>query len=84
MIIPIKLSELIFKLYEGMNELIFDDESMTERSIKDIGKRLRSIFNNPNYYNRLKESRTNWLNVSLDETINKIINYFASFNTQHI
>ncbi len=71
------------KLLESMNELIFDDESIKERSIKDIQKRLKSIFNNTNYYNRLKESRTNWLEVSLDETINKIINYFASFNTQH-
>lgn len=64
------------KLLEFLNILIFDDELIEEKSIDDIINTITSIFNNSRYKRMLNVADNNWLEISTDETIKSILNYF--------
>ena len=66
------------KLLEYLNILIFDDELIEEKSIDDIINTITSIFNNSRYKRMLNVADNNWLEISTDETIKSILNYFDS------
>lgn len=65
------------KLMIALNTLIFADEHMRERNVEDIETRLKSIFSNNNYLNKIESSKKNWLDVELEEVLNGIIVFFG-------
>ena len=71
------------KLLKCFDELIFNDTSMREKSVQDIEKRLKSTFDDKIYHKGLKESKSNWLDIPIEEAVDKIQDFFKRFNTQH-
>ena len=51
---------------------------MSQNSIQDIVKDLSIILNNNIFKRSLTNARNNWLNISVSELINNVINYFNS------
>lgn len=63
------------KTINAFKVLIFDDNKMREKTVDDIINRLESTFSNKIYIDKLSSSDKNWLDVSNQEVLNKIINY---------
>ena len=63
------------RLLEIFKILIFDDELMRENNILDIYNRLNSIFNSRVYRANINNPKYNWLDVSIDDIINSVLNY---------
>lgn len=55
--------------------LIIKDQLVKEKSIYDIRNRINEILNNSFYKNNVIKSKTNWLDVPIEEVINSLINY---------
>ena len=65
------------KLDNGVHRyIIFKDENMKEHTIEDISKRLSSILNNSRFQSRINTANNNWLEMSIDDVIESILNYF--------
>ena len=63
------------KLLKALKIIIFDDEKMKENNIKDILERLNKIFSSKIYRSNLKGPKVNWLDISVEETIDCILVY---------
>lgn len=63
------------KLLNCLNILIFNDNGMKENNTKEIVSRLKSTFNNSTYRSNLNKPRVNWLDISVDEAIDNVLNY---------
>lgn len=61
-----------------MNTLIIEDSTMRENNIEDIIKNLNTILNNNVFKHSLLDARNNWLDISINQVINNVINYFKS------
>ena len=55
--------------------LIFDDKNMREETINDIILRLESIFNSKIYKSNLSNPKVNWLDISIEDAITKVLDY---------
>ena len=64
------------KLYKCISVLIFNDSKMKERSTEDIAKRLELTFTNKTFLVNFNTSNKNWLDVSNDDVLTYIIDYF--------
>lgn len=64
------------KLIKYIDILIFKDENMREYTIEDISKRLSSILNNSRFKSRIGTANNNWLEMSIEEVIENILDYF--------
>ena len=60
-----------------INALIINDKTMRENNIQDIVKSLNITLNNNIFKRNLKETKNNWLDISVDEVVNNVINYFT-------
>ena len=69
------------KLQQCLEKFIFDDEKMRENNLLDILKRLESIFNSKKYRNSLANPKVNWLDISIDEAIESILNYLEDLQS---
>lgn len=63
------------KLYLYIVRIIYNDDDMRENNIGDVIKRLTTIFYSPRYKNNLTDPKVNWLNVSINDAINLVMNY---------
>ena len=72
------------KLQQCLEKFIYADNKMRENSILDILKRLESIFNSKKYRNSLSNPKVNWLNISIDEAIESILNYLEDLQSVSI
>lgn len=63
------------KLLEIFKVIIFDDETMREETIGNIISRLESIFNSKIYRSNLSNPKVNWLDISIDDAITKVLDY---------
>ncbi len=61
-----------------IDALIINDSTMSQNSIQDIVKDLSVTLNNNIFKRSLTNARNNWLNISVSELINNVINYFNS------
>lgn len=50
---------------------------MRENNIQDIVKSLNITLNNNIFKRNLKDTKNNWLDISVDEVVNNVINYFT-------
>ena len=64
-----------------MDTLIIKDSTMRENNIGDIINNLDTILNNNVFKHSLSDSRNNWLDISVDQVINNVIDYFKSMET---
>ena len=63
------------KLLKAFKIIIFDDETMREETICNIISRLESIFNSRIYKSNLSNPKVNWLDISIDDAITKVLDY---------
>ena len=63
------------KLLKAFKIIIFDDETMREETIGNIISRLESIFNSKIYRSNLSNPKVNWLDISIDDAIAKVLDY---------
>ena len=64
------------KLIKYIDILIFKDENMREHTIEDISKRLSSILNNSRFKSRINTANNNWLEISIKEVTDNVLEYF--------
>lgn len=64
--------------------LIIKDKAMRENNIEDIINNLSTTLNNNIFKRNLSDAKNNWLNISTEQVIDKIINYFKSIETIQI
>ena len=64
-----------------MDTLIIKDSTMRENNIGDIINNLDTILNNNVFKHSLSDARNNWLDISVDQVINNVIDYFKSMET---
>lgn len=67
-----------------MNTLIIEDTTMRENNIEDIIKNLSIILNNNIFKQSLSDVRNNWLDISVEEVINNVMDYFRSMETVQV
>lgn len=66
------------KFNKYIDEIIYKDEAMEEKSITDIIKKLQIIFTNRIFVKNLKEARNNWLEFPVEEVLSSIYNFLES------
>ena len=64
------------KLLKYIDILIFQDESMREKSLEDVNRRLTSIFNNSRFQSRINTANNNWLQIPIKDVIDSVLDYF--------
>lgn len=57
---------------------VFNNENFEEKNMKDVSDSLREILYSKRIYTNLKLKEYNWLNISVDVIIKKLINFFES------
>ncbi len=68
-------------LLNMMDILIIEDETMKEKNIEDIVENLDKTLNNNIFKHSLSDARNNWLDISVEEVINNVTEYFKSIET---
>ena len=61
-----------------INILIIEDTTMRESNIEDIIKNLDTTLNNNIFKHSLSDARNNWLDISVEEVIDNVMEYFKS------
>ena len=64
------------KLLKYIDILIFLDESMREKSLEDVNRRLTSILNNSRFQSRINTANNNWLQMPIKDVIDSVLDYF--------
>ncbi len=64
-----------------MDTLIIKNSTMRENNIGDIINNLDAILNNNVFKHSLSDARNNWLDISVNQVINNVIDYFKSMET---
>ena len=64
------------ELLNTMDTLIIKDITMRENNIQDIINNLNIILNNDIFKRSLSDARNNWLDISAEDVIKNVINYF--------
>ena len=72
------------KLLKTFKIIIFDDETMKEETIGNIISRLESIFNSKIYRSNLSNPKVNWLDISIDDAITKVLDYIYELEKETI
>ena len=69
------------KLLKYIDILIFQDENMREKSLKDVNRRLSSILNNSRFQSRINTANNNWLQIPIKDVIDSVLGYFGGLTT---
>lgn len=72
------------KLLKTFKIILFDDETMREETIGNIISRLESIFNSKIYRSNLSNPKVNWLDISIDDAITKVLDYIYELEKETI
>lgn len=68
------------KLLKYIDILILNDESMKENSVQDIIVRLQNVFSNRAYIKMINDANNNWLYLSSDMVIKKVLKYIKELS----
>ena len=66
------------KLINCIEILIFQDENMREKTIHDIIQRMKNTLNSQRYRNNLNNPKVNWLDIPINNAIDRVIEYIGS------
>lgn len=69
------------RLLKYIDYLIIKDKNINQNTINEIILRLETILNNRIFIDRLDNARSNWINIPVNDVINKVIIYFKSLET---
>ena len=69
------------ELKNVLNSLIISDNTMRENNIYDIINNLNITLNNNIFKRNLSDARNNWIDISADELISNVLEYFESIET---
>lgn len=64
-----------------LTQIIYNDETMQEKNIKDILNKLNILFSNRIFINNLKDARNNWLGIEVDEVLNNIYKFLENIES---
>lgn len=70
------------KLLKAFQVLIFNDSNMIEETVENIYSRLKSIFDSNNYKRNLRDSKTNWLDIPINDAINNVLSYIEELSNE--
>ncbi len=68
------------KLEKCLEILIYNDNKMKENNIQDIISRLKQILSSKRYLSMLNDPKVNWLDISIDEVISSVLEYFENLS----
>ena len=71
----------LFKLGECIESFIFSDELMRENTVEDIIHRVKIVFSNKTYIQRIEHSKHRWLEDDMDVITSEIIRVLEQVNT---
>ena len=66
------------QLLKALSVYVFYDADMRENNIKDICKRIESVFNDAVYLRQLYTHDANWLGEDVNIVLQGILNYFKN------
>jgi len=69
------------KLIKYISIIIFNDETMREKTMLNIIERISTITHNKSYKEMLNQAQNNWLDLSVDEVIESVIEYLRDLTT---
>lgn len=72
------------KLIKYIELLIVKDERIMQNTINDISLRLKDILSNKRFIAGLDNARSNWLNIPVENVINKVVMYFSSLQNVQV
>ena len=72
------------KLLKAFKVIIFDNEDMREKTINDIISILESILSSKIYKSNLSNPKVNWLDISTDDVISKVLDYIYELETETV
>ena len=72
------------KLSKTFRIIIFDDEEMREKTTNDVITRLEKIFNSKIYKSNLSNPKVNWLDISIDDAISKVLAYVYELERKEV
>ena len=71
------------QLKDCIEKYIFDDESLkTVNDMESIANRIERMFNDPAYLKELRASNKNWLDISADEAMEKVLFFLKGLTPQ--
>lgn len=57
---------------------------MKESKIEDIYFRLKSVFKSDTYISNLTDSKNNWLDIPINDAINKVLDYIEELSKETV
>lgn len=66
------------KFEKYIDEIIYKDETMREKNMHDVIKKINILFKNRIFINRLKEAKNNWLELPVEDVLSNIYEFFES------
>lgn len=68
------------KLINYIRVLILNDAKVKQETINEINDRIVNILNNKKFQNKLKNARSNWIDISIDIVCDELIKYFKTLD----
>ena len=72
------------KILMAFQTIIFNDDTMLEKTLNNIYSRLNKILNSKVYRSNLKSPKNNWLDIPINDAINCVLNYIKELNKEKI
>ena len=72
------------KLLKSFQVIIFDDNTMFEETLENIYSRLNSIFKSNAYKRNLTNPKNNWLDIPINDAIEKVLNYIEELSKETV
>ncbi len=72
------------RLLKVFQVIIFDDDNMLEKTVENIYSRLKHIFNSRVYKRNLTNPKDNWLDIPINDAIDKVLNYIEELSKETI
>lgn len=72
------------KFNKYIDEIIYKDETMEEKNVVDIIRKIKIIFSNKIFIKNLKDARNNWLDVPVEEVLLSINDFLESLERINI
>lgn len=69
------------KFIKYIKKIIFDDESMQEKSMNDVIVKIKKLFSDKIFIANLNNAKNNWLDIPLDNVLKSILEFLTLVNT---
>ncbi len=71
------------KLLKAFQIIIFNDDNMYEKTLDNIYDRLNKVFNSNVYKNNIKNTKNNWLDITINEAIQCLLEYIKKLSNNN-